>query len=184
MTKKEIFILVLVAVLIVGGIVVYTQRGAESEEVAPVPDTSTSLEADKVPATPNVTNNEPKKNTMEPEKITTATGLIIEKITPGTGEGAVAGDTVVVNYTGRLENGTVFDSNVDPKFNHVEPFAFPLGASRVIAGWDQGVLGMKVGEKRRLTIPSDLGYGSRGAGALIPPNATLIFDVEVTDILK
>lgn len=182
MTKKEIFILVLVAVLIVGGIVVYTQRGAQSVEESPVVDTSTSLEVDKVPTTPNVTSNDKKQ--MEPETITTDTGLKIQTLAQGTGEGAKAGNTVVVNYTGMLENGTVFDSNVDPKFNHVEPFAFPLGAGRVIAGWDQGVAGMKVGEKRRLIIPSELGYGSRGAGAMIPPNATLIFEVEVTDILE
>ena len=182
MTKKEIFILVLVAVLIVGGIVVFTQRGVEPQENAPVSDPSTSLEAEKVPATPIVTTKENKD--MQPEKITTATGLTIETLAQGTGNPAVAGDTVVVNYTGRLENGTTFDSNVDPKFNHVEPFGFKLGEGRVIAGWEQGVLGMKVGEKRRLTIPSDLGYGARGAGALIPPNATLVFDVEVTDILK
>ncbi len=183
MTKKEMYILVLVAVLIVGGIVVYTQRSAEPKDIPVVTDSTTSLEADKVPASGDTTNDNETK-TMQPEKITTATGLTIETLAAGEGDAAKAGDTVVVNYTGRLENGTTFDSNVDPKFNHVEPFAFKLGENRVIAGWEQGVLGMKVGEKRRLTIPSDLGYGSRGAGALIPPNATLVFEVEVTDILK
>jgi peptidylprolyl isomerase len=184
MTKKEIIILILVAVLIVGGIVVYAQRTVEPKNRAIEIDTTASLEVEKVPASSDTTTNNNNQKTMEPETITTATGLKIQTFAQGTGEGAKAGDTVVVNYTGMLENGTVFDSNVDPKFNHVEPFAFPLGAGRVIAGWDQGVLGMKVGEKRRLTIPANLGYGATGAGALIPPNATLIFDVEVTDILK
>ncbi len=96
----------------------------------------------------------------------------------GTGDVAVAGKTVSVHYTGWLENGKKFDSSVD----RGEPFSFPLGAGRVIKGWDEGVQGMKVGGKRKLTIPSDLGYGSRGAGGVIPPNATLIFDVELLGI--
>ncbi|MEK7190259.1 MAG: FKBP-type peptidyl-prolyl cis-trans isomerase [Patescibacteria group bacterium] len=99
-----------------------------------------------------------------------------------TGETAKAGDEVSMNYTGRLENGTVFDSNVDPKFQHVEPFVFKLGAGQVIAGWDKGIVGMKVGEKKTLTIPPEDGYGARGAGSAIPPNATLIFDVELLKI--
>ncbi len=95
---------------------------------------------------------------------------------------AKAGDTVSMNYTGRLENGTVFDSNVDPKFNHVEPFMFTLGAGQVIPGWDKGIVGMKVGEKKTLTIPPADGYGATGAGNVIPPNATLIFEVELLEI--
>jgi FKBP-type peptidyl-prolyl cis-trans isomerase len=95
---------------------------------------------------------------------------------------AQAGDVVSMNYTGRLENGTVFDSNVDPKFNHVQPFDFTLGSGQVIAGWDKGIVGMKVGEKKTLTIPSEDAYGANGAGNVIPPNATLIFDVELLAI--
>jgi peptidylprolyl isomerase len=95
---------------------------------------------------------------------------------------AKAGDTVAMNYTGRLENGTVFDSNVDPKFNHVEPFIFNLGAGQVIAGWDKGIVGMKVGEKKTLIISPEDGYGATGAGGVIPPNATLVFDVELLGI--
>jgi FKBP-type peptidyl-prolyl cis-trans isomerase len=87
-----------------------------------------------------------------------------------------------MNYTGKLLNGTTFDSNVDPKFNHVTPFEFTLGAGMVIRGWDEGLVGMKVGEKRILTIPSDMGYGARGAGASIPPNAALVFEVELLKI--
>lgn len=95
---------------------------------------------------------------------------------------AKSGDTLVMNYTGRLSDGTVFDSNVDPKFNHVQPFEFTLGAGQVIAGWDEGLLGMKVGEKKTLTITPDKGYGERGVPGVIPANATLIFDVELVAI--
>lgn len=111
-----------------------------------------------------------------------ADGLGITIVKAGSGAAAEKGDMVTVNYTGRLTNGTVFDSNVDPKFGHVEPFTFGLGMGMVIKGWDEGVLGMQVGETRRLDIPAELGYGSRGAGSAIPPNADLIFDVTVTGI--
>ena len=95
---------------------------------------------------------------------------------------AKLGDTVSMNYTGKLEDGTVFDSNVDPKFQHVEPFVFELGAGKVIAGWDKGIIGMKVGEKKILTIPPEDGYGAFGIPGVIPPNAILIFDVELLEI--
>ena len=91
------------------------------------------------------------------------------------------GDTLVMNYTGRLTNGTVFDSNVEPKFNHVTPFEFTLGAGQVIQGWDEGLVGMKVGEKKTLTIPPEKAYGNRAIGS-IPANSTLIFEVELVAI--
>ncbi len=100
----------------------------------------------------------------------------IEDKQVGTGQEATPGSTLVVSYTGKLENGTVFDSSVGK-----QPFEFQFGAGQVIKGWDQGLQGMKVGGKRTLTIPPELGYGSQGAGT-IPPNATLIFDVELLDI--
>lgn len=93
-----------------------------------------------------------------------------------------AGDIVSVNYTGKLEDGTVFDSNVDPKFSHVEPFDFQVGAGQVIPGWDNGLLGMKVGEKKTLVIAPEDAYGEAGAGGVIPPNATLTFEVELLAI--
>jgi FKBP-type peptidyl-prolyl cis-trans isomerase len=95
---------------------------------------------------------------------------------------AKTGDTVSVNYTGKLENGTVFDSNVDPKFGHVQPFEFTLGAGQVIPGWDKGIVGMKVGEKKTLTIAPEDAYGASGVPGAIPPNSTLIFDVELLGI--
>jgi FKBP-type peptidyl-prolyl cis-trans isomerase FkpA len=109
---------------------------------------------------------------------TTSSGLIIEELSVGDGDEATAGQNVTVHYTGWLTDGTKFDSSKDRD----EPFAFPLGARRVIAGWDEGVQGMKVGGKRKLTIPPDLGYGSRGAGGVIPPDATLVFEVELLDV--
>lgn len=93
------------------------------------------------------------------------------------------GDLLSMNYTGRLEDGTIFDSNVLQEFNHVEPFIFTLGEGKVIAGWDEGLVGMKIGEKRRLTVPPEKGYGSDQVG-VIPPNSTLIFEVELLDIIK
>ncbi len=112
------------------------------------------------------------------ERITDS-GLKIEDTIEGTGAEAVAGQTVSVHYTGWLENGNKFDSSKDRN----DPFRFRLGAGQVIRGWDEGVQGMKVGGTRKLTIPADLGYGARGAGGVIPPNATLIFEVELLDII-
>ena len=113
----------------------------------------------------------------------TNNGTEVGTVAPA-GVGAQAGDTVSVNYTGRLADGTVFDSNVDPKFQHVEPFVFTLGAGQVIPGWDKGIVGMKVGEKKTLVIPPADAYGAAGAGGVIPPNATLTFDVELLAIKK
>lgn len=110
----------------------------------------------------------------------TSTGLQYEDLTVGSGEEAKAGDYVTVHYTGWLQQpdgsaGAKFDSSKDRN----DPFAFPLGAGHVIKGWDQGVQGMRVGGVRKLIIPPALGYGARGAGGVIPPNATLIFEVEL-----
>jgi peptidylprolyl isomerase len=112
-----------------------------------------------------------------PKERTTPSGLRITDLVVGTGAEAVAGQTVVVNYRGTLANGTEFDSSYGRG-----PFSFPLGGGRVIQGWDEGVAGMKVGGKRKLVIPPDLAYGERGAGGVIPPNATLTFEVELLRI--
>jgi FKBP-type peptidyl-prolyl cis-trans isomerase FkpA len=109
---------------------------------------------------------------------TTASGLVIEELTVGSGALAAAGQRVTVHYTGWLTDGTKFDSSKDRS----EPFVFPLGGRRVIAGWDEGVQGMRVGGVRKLTIPPALGYGARGAGGVIPPNATLVFEVELLGV--
>ena len=106
---------------------------------------------------------------------TTSSGLIIDEILLGEGDEAQAGSMVRVHNTGWVTNGAKFDSSLDRN----EPFDFPLGRGHVIRGWDEGVAGMKVGGKRKLTIPPELGYGPRGAGGVIPPNATLVFEVEL-----
>lgn len=107
-----------------------------------------------------------------------AGGLKIEILKEGSGLGAKSGDTVAVHYTGTLTDGKKFDSSLD----RGQPFAFKLGAGLVIQGWDKGLLGMKVGEKRKLTVPPELAYDERGAGGVIPPGATLIFEVEMLKI--
>jgi FKBP-type peptidyl-prolyl cis-trans isomerase FkpA len=106
------------------------------------------------------------------------TELKIEDTKVGTGDAAAAGKSVTVHYTGWLTDGTKFDSSKD----HGQPFTFQLGAGQVIKGWDQGVVGMKVGGVRKLTIPPGLAYGERGAGGVIPPNATLVFEVELLGV--
>lgn len=119
-----------------------------------------------------------KRNNIKDYK-KTDNGLYYVVHQPGSGETPQKGQKVTVNYTGKMLNGEAFDSNTDPKFNHVEPFAFPLGQHQVIAGWDEGVALMKKGEKATFYIPSHLGYGQRGAGGRIPPNSILIFDIEL-----
>jgi FKBP-type peptidyl-prolyl cis-trans isomerase len=115
----------------------------------------------------------------EPKVIKTDSGLEYQDLKEGTGDKAKKGDTVEVHYTGWLKkDNTKFDSSHDRN----EPFVFKLGAGRVIKGWDEGVAGMKVGGKRKLIIPSKLGYGSRGAGGVIPPDADLVFEVELLKI--
>jgi FKBP-type peptidyl-prolyl cis-trans isomerase FkpA len=123
-------------------------------------------------------NDTPTHTTKAAKKMTTASGLIYEDTTPGTGATAASGQTVTVHYTGWLTNGTKFDSSKDRN----QPFSFRLGAGEVIQGWDEGVAGMKVGGTRKLTIPPQLGYGARGAGGVIPPNATLVFEVELLGV--
>jgi FKBP-type peptidyl-prolyl cis-trans isomerase len=119
-----------------------------------------------------------KDKDKEKKEVTTESGLKYTDLKEGEGAAAKKGDTVEVHYTGWLTNGKKFDSSVDRK----EPFTFKLGAGKVIKGWDEGVAGMKVGGKRKLTIPPELAYGKRGAGDVIPPDATLIFEVELLKI--
>jgi len=128
-------------------------------------------EATNKPAQATATN-------VAPKKAENMTELRKEDIKVGTGAVAEAGKAVTVHYTGWLTNGTKFDSSKD----HGQPFTFQLGAGQVIKGWDQGVAGMKVGGVRKLTIPPNLAYGANGAGGVIPPNATLVFEVELLDV--
>ena len=124
------------------------------------------------------TNAQEKDKSKVKEKKVGDAVLKYEDLKEGKGDEAKKGDVVQVHYTGWLTNGNKFDSSVDRK----KPFEFKLGAGKVINGWDEGVAGMKVGGKRKLTIPPELGYGARGAGDVIPANATLIFEVELLKI--
>jgi len=130
------------------------------------------------PAVPTITLQPTAQPTMT--TIKDITELKTEDVSIGDGEIVEAGDTVVIHYTGRLLDGTKFDSSLD----RGQPFTTQIGVGRVIKGWDQGVLGMKVGGERMLYIPSEMAYGAQGAGGVIPPNADLIFEVELLQVQK
>jgi peptidylprolyl isomerase len=149
--------------------------GSGRRAIAATPATPENA-APTVTETPEDTMTEAK--TPDETVITTESGLQYVEIEVGTGAMPQAGQTVTVHYTGTLEDGSKFDSSRDRN----RPFSFRIGVGQVIQGWDEGVMSMRVGGRRKLIIPSELGYGSRGAGGVIPPNATLIFDVELLRI--
>lgn len=146
---------------------------ATPDPAAPNPQTPPAP-VDSAPTTPAPT---PEKGTT-PKVTTTPSGLQYEDVVVGTGPSPTKGQTVSVHYTGTLTDGTKFDSSRD----RGQPFQFTIGVGQVIKGWDEGVMSMKVGGRRTLTIPASLGYGARGAGGVIPPNATLVFDVELLGV--
>ncbi len=153
--KMSIVVSVVIFLAVIAILVFFTVNGDRESKVATVP---------------NTWQTEGVKITMQREGMG--------------GAAASVGDTVAVNYTGRLADGTVFDSNVDPKFGHVQPFVLTIGSGEVIKGWDVGIAGMKLGEKRALEISPEYAYGASGAGKAIPPNATITFEVELLQIKK
>lgn len=187
--KWNVIVGILAAVLIVGGAYMMIPRDAKDKVVAvagqsarenippaedaarPAAVPSEAAKVIKASETPLAKQNKIIK-TMEQD------GVKVEIMKEGSGEGAKNGQTVVVHYTGMFTDGKVFDSSVP----RGQPFPVKLGAGMVIQGWDKGLVGMKVGEKRRLTIPPELGYSAAGAGGVIPPNSTLVFDVELLKI--
>lgn len=155
MNKKSIIIiLAIILIVVIGGIYLFLQGGNKN------------------------INQQQNVAPIEKDNSYQTQGIKIEILKQGTGEASKEGDNITVNYVGTLEDGKKFDSSIDRN----EPFSFVLGERRVIQGWEIGVLGMKVGEKRRLTIPPELAYGEWGAGDIIPANATLIFEIELLKI--
>lgn len=143
-----------------------------------VPTPSKSLLAQRLTAQTPIASADTTQEETTTTMVTTPSGLKYTEIAEGTGATPQKGQTVVVHYTGTLEDGTKFDSSRDRN----QPFSFKLGVGQVIKGWDEGLSTMQVGGRRELVIPPELGYGARGAGGVIPPNATLIFDVELLRI--
>ncbi|MGE0227250.1 MAG: FKBP-type peptidyl-prolyl cis-trans isomerase [Dehalococcoidia bacterium] len=161
----------LLACVLIAGVAVACgsdDEGAAATAASQAEGTSVSTNEGNAPGVPVLTG--------AVQRTASGLGYIDEKV--GDGASPQAGQQVTVHYTGWLTNGKKFDSSRD----RGQPFVFPIGAGRVIAGWDEGVATMKVGGKRRLIIPANLGYGARGAGATIPPNSVLIFDVELLGV--
>jgi len=175
MKKVYLIITIVIILIIVAGGVYFLMR--PKTEVVPV---QTPTEITETQST------QQQEQTQEQTKPQTSTsyyikGMKVEIIKEGSGETAKSGDLVTVNYTGTLTNGTKFDSSINPGR---EPFQFTLGQNKVIQGWELGVLGMKIGEKRKLTIPPELGYGSQAVGGVIPANSTLIFEIDLLGLNK
>jgi FKBP-type peptidyl-prolyl cis-trans isomerase len=167
--KKYLLVTAFLAILIIAGAaVIFSQKAPAQNQSLASPSPTATIEA-----TPEPTATASAKPIMQTDK------LIIQDEVVGTGVVAAAGKKVTVNYTGTLTDGTKFDSSLNPGRT---PFVFTLGAGEVIPGWDQGVAGMKVGGKRKLTIPSSLAYGPQGIPGAIPGGATLIFEVELLKV--
>ena len=160
--SKSIFIFTILVVFVAIAIWFVAQKTKEVSETT---------------ATPTAT---PRPSPETGESIQYDNGLVVQDIVVGTGAEVKAGDTISVNYVGALADGTVFDASA----NHGGPATFQIGVGQLIKGWDQGIPGMKVGGKRKLIIPPELGYGAQGAGNAIPPNATLLFEIELVSINK
>lgn len=169
MGKKTLYTLIFLGILVLaGGIYIFASKKTDNNQPLASITPSATIEPSVAPVA-----------TTSAATVTTMDGLKIEDEKIGTGTEATAGRKITVNYTGTLTDGTKFDSSLNPGRT---PFSFTLGAGEVIKGWDEGFNGMKVGGKRKLTIPPELGYGANGAGSAIPPNAILIFEVELLKV--
>ena len=172
MLFKKTWLIAPAAAMFLGtGALLFAQDKPAADKPADKPAAAADKPADK-PADKNAAGETGKTTT-------TASGLKITTVQEAKNPGALAGDIVWVHYTGKLQSGEQFDSSVGG-----QPFKFTLGSGQVIKGWDEGIAGMKIGEKRQLTIPADLGYGERGSPPKIPANATLVFDVEMIGLAR
>lgn len=177
--KKSIFAVFLIIAVCASFAFAQTKRSASRQRVTTNRTTVKKTTVRTVGKPVSRTKTTTKKTiTNNSAAITTASGLTYIVTKRGDGAQLKAGDEVIVNYTGLLTNGAKFDSSLD----RGEPFSFPLGAGRVIKGWDEGVQKLRVGDHATLIIPASIGYGSRGAGGVIPPDATLIFIIEVVGV--
>ncbi|WP_017654724.1 FKBP-type peptidyl-prolyl cis-trans isomerase [Fortiea contorta] len=159
-------------------VLVLAQVGSKQDSAIAANVTQTALVSTITTTNQTLIVNNTISDANDPNVVTTPSGLKYIELEQGTGETPKTGQTVIVHYTGTLEDGTKFDSSRDRR----QPFSFKIGVGQVIKGWDEGLSTMKVGDRRQLIIPSELGYGARGAGGVIPPHATLVFDVELLDI--
>jgi peptidylprolyl isomerase len=180
MDKRFLYLILVIAIILVV-VLAYQDSGKINNNglVDKINATPTlSLEMTPAPTQPINNINQPAAQASQAAVVELEGGLKVQDLAVGTGKEAKAEDTIAVNYVGYLENGQKFDSSYDRK----KPFILQVGVGQVIKGWDLGIIGMKEGGKRRLFIPSALGYGEQGAGNVIPPNANLIFDVELLSI--
>lgn len=175
MSKNIVPLIIVLAVIFIGGVGIFllsNQKNLTSDinvNPTPYPTTSAIISTPMPQASVGANMN---------NIITTESGLKIQDLVVGNGNQVKSGDTVAVHYIGTLESGTKFDSSYDRS----TPFITPIGVGQVIKGWDEGIVGMKVGGKRKLIIPPSLGYGEQGAGSAIPPNSTLVFEVELLEV--
>jgi FKBP-type peptidyl-prolyl cis-trans isomerase len=176
--SKNITPLLIIAIVIfagVTGIFFLSNQKAENAQINLTPTTYPTQPPQALTPTTAIISQPPATNSANMDNVTTtADGLQIQDLTVGTGQEVKSGDTVTVNYLGTLADGTKFDSSYDRN----QPFTTQIGVGQVIKGWDEGIVGMKVGGKRKLTIPPSLGYGDQATGS-IPPNSTLVFEVEL-----
>jgi FKBP-type peptidyl-prolyl cis-trans isomerases 1 len=172
------FIIIIVVAVGLGGIFLLSNQKTENSQINLTPTTySSPTPITTTPTNAIITTQPATAGANMDNVIATEGGLQIQDLTVGTGQEVKSGDTVTVNYLGTLTNGTKFDSSYDRN----QPFTTQIGVGQVIKGWDEGIVGMRVGGKRKLTIPASLGYGDQAAGS-IPPNSTLVFEVELVSV--